>query len=123
MLFERKAFMNKREVEQILLEHGISVKKKFGQNFLLDKNVLTKIATSLNDEDENDAQVSVTVATADHVMKDHRIEESRRNGGQGDVAGGEDHGRKMRSRQRKTKGSSTSAIAAVTATHLPPRKR
>lgn len=40
--------MNKKEVEQILLEHGISVKKKFGQNFLLDKNVLSKIATSLS---------------------------------------------------------------------------
>lgn len=42
--------MNKKEVEQILLEHGISVKKKFGQNFLLDKNVLSKIATSLSGE-------------------------------------------------------------------------
>lgn len=43
--------MNKKEVEQLLLEYGISVKKKFGQNFLLDKNVLNKIATSLNEEE------------------------------------------------------------------------
>lgn len=50
--------MNKREVEQILLEHGISVKKKFGQNFLLDKNVLTKIATSLNtNESKNTIEI------------------------------------------------------------------
>ena len=43
--------MNKKEVEQILLEKNISVKKKFGQNFLLDKNILNKIATSLTGDD------------------------------------------------------------------------
>ena len=39
--------MNKKEVEQILNNHGISVKKKFGQNFLLDQNILNKIVTIL----------------------------------------------------------------------------
>ena len=43
--------MNKKEVEQILNNHGISVKKKFGQNFLLDQNILNKIVTTLSKED------------------------------------------------------------------------
>lgn len=43
--------MNKREVEQLLQEQGISVKKKFGQNFLLDKNILNGIVNVLNSSD------------------------------------------------------------------------
>ena len=43
--------MNKKEVEQILLSHGISVKKKFGQNFLLDQNILNGIVNVLGDSD------------------------------------------------------------------------
>ena len=43
--------MNKREVELLLQEQGISVKKKFGQNFLLDKNILNGIVNVLNSSD------------------------------------------------------------------------
>ena len=42
--------MNKRAVEQLLIENNISVKKKFGQNFLMDKNILNKIVSTLPDE-------------------------------------------------------------------------
>lgn len=43
--------MNKKEVEQILNSFDISVKKKFGQNFLLDQNILSKIVSILSKED------------------------------------------------------------------------
>lgn len=43
--------MNKKDVEQLLQINNISVKKKFGQNFLLDKNILNKIVTTLKEED------------------------------------------------------------------------
>lgn len=43
--------MNKKEVEQILSSFDISVKKKYGQNFLLDQNILNKIVTTLPKED------------------------------------------------------------------------
>lgn len=42
--------MNKKEVEQILNSFDISVKKKFGQNFLLDQNILNKIVSILPNE-------------------------------------------------------------------------
>ncbi len=42
--------MKIKDVEQILNDSGISVKKKFGQNFLLDQNVLEKIVTVLPKE-------------------------------------------------------------------------
>lgn len=40
--------MNKEEVKKILLENNISVKKQYGQNFLLDENVLNNIVKSAN---------------------------------------------------------------------------
>jgi 16S rRNA (adenine1518-N6/adenine1519-N6)-dimethyltransferase len=43
--------MNKKEVEHILNSFNISVKKKFGQNFLLDQNILNKIVTTLSKDD------------------------------------------------------------------------
>ena len=43
--------MNKKEVEHILSSFDISVKKKYGQNFLLDQNILNKIVTTLSKED------------------------------------------------------------------------
>lgn len=43
--------MNKKEVEQILNSFDISVKKKYGQNFLLDQNILNKIVNTLPKED------------------------------------------------------------------------
>ena len=38
--------MNKEEVKRILLENNVSVKKQYGQNFLLDENVLNNIITN-----------------------------------------------------------------------------
>lgn len=43
--------MTKKSVEQLLVDNNISVKKKYGQNFLLDKNILEKIATALEPAD------------------------------------------------------------------------
>lgn len=40
--------MNKEKVKQILLENGATVKKHFGQNFLLDENVLNNIVSFAN---------------------------------------------------------------------------
>lgn len=40
--------MIKEQVKQILLENNISIKKHFGQNFLLDNNILEKIVKSAN---------------------------------------------------------------------------
>ena len=40
--------MNKEEVKRILLENNVSVKKQYGQNFLLDENVLNNIVTNAN---------------------------------------------------------------------------
>lgn len=47
--------MNKAQVEQILNECNISVKKKFGQNFLLDQNILDKIVNVLSSTDMENA--------------------------------------------------------------------
>lgn len=38
--------MNKEQVKRILLENNVSVKKQYGQNFLLDENVLNNIITN-----------------------------------------------------------------------------
>lgn len=43
--------MTKKSVEQLLVDNNISVKKKYGQNFLLDKNILERIATALEPAD------------------------------------------------------------------------
>ena len=40
--------MNKEEVRRILQENNVSVKKQYGQNFLLDENVLRNIITNAN---------------------------------------------------------------------------
>lgn len=42
--------MNIIKVEKLLQDNNIKVKKKYGQNFLLDENVLKKIATSLDEK-------------------------------------------------------------------------
>ena len=39
--------MNKEEVKRILLENNVSVKKQYGQNFLLDENVLNNMGVPL----------------------------------------------------------------------------
>lgn len=44
--------MIKEQVKQILSENNISVKKQFGQNFLLDNNILEKIVKSANIEEK-----------------------------------------------------------------------
>jgi 16S rRNA (adenine1518-N6/adenine1519-N6)-dimethyltransferase len=40
--------MNKEEVKQILLQNNITVKKKYGQNFLLDESILNNIVLKSN---------------------------------------------------------------------------
>lgn len=40
--------MNKEKVKQILQEYSATVKKQYGQNFLLDENVLNNIVTNAN---------------------------------------------------------------------------
>lgn len=50
--------MNKEKVKQILLENGATVKKHFGQNFLLDENVLGNIV-SFADIKKNDVVIEI----------------------------------------------------------------
>ena len=40
--------MNINEVKQILIKYDVSVKKQFGQNFLMDNNIITKICDISN---------------------------------------------------------------------------
>ena len=40
--------MNINEVKQILNKYDVSVKKQFGQNFLMDNNIITKICDISN---------------------------------------------------------------------------
>lgn len=42
--------MNIKEVKNLLEQYGLNAKKSFGQNFLVDDNILKKIATSLKDK-------------------------------------------------------------------------
>lgn len=43
--------MNIKEVKNLLAQYNLNAKKSFGQNFLIDDNILKKIASSLNDKD------------------------------------------------------------------------
>ena len=43
--------MNIKEVRELLDKYNLNAKKGFGQNFLIDDNILKKIAFSLNDKD------------------------------------------------------------------------
>ena len=40
--------MNINEVKQILTKYDVSVKKQFGQNFLMDNNIINKICDISN---------------------------------------------------------------------------
>ena len=43
--------MNIKEVRELLDKYNLNAKKGFGQNFLIDDNILKKIAFSLDDKD------------------------------------------------------------------------
>ena len=45
--------MNRNNTIKILDINDIKVKKKFGQNFLHDENILNKISTAVNIENKN----------------------------------------------------------------------
>ena len=45
--------MNIKEVKQLLEKYNLNAKKGFGQNFLVDDNILKKIASSLKDKNYN----------------------------------------------------------------------
>ncbi len=45
--------MTKEQVKKILNDNKISVKKQYGQNFLLDENILNKISSTIDNEDDN----------------------------------------------------------------------
>ena len=44
--------MSHRNVQELMKKHAISIKKKYGQNFLLDKNILMKIVNTASIDEE-----------------------------------------------------------------------
>jgi 16S rRNA (adenine1518-N6/adenine1519-N6)-dimethyltransferase len=61
-------FLNPKQIKDLMLKYGIKPKKKYGQNFLVDNNILKKIISAADIKDKVVVEIGPGIGSLTYVM-------------------------------------------------------